>query len=928
MKNRLVFPLFSLLLVSLLFSLNAFSQNTQDTVVRVAPHALNQDSDPRIVDIVIENGQNVAGYQVKLQFDSYFMKYAEIDHGDYLPKAVFSGEPQIIDIDPNDPKNTLKVILFAATSIAGAGNGNGVLATLKFNRENSGASDLTLLDETLLSNRAGEPSFPRLEDSRTHLNGVADLTVESVQAKSQNTTAREQYHYNKGEEFELHVTVRNIGNWKSASPQLQLYGPTGIVAEKGEPLEPSVNIEQLEPNRAVDISLPVAALEAAGVYYYTVCIEGYEGWNRAGKNVKDNNCYTLEITAEEGPPDLIVESVEAYSIIYGPTASGPANRGPVISEVFPRQEFEFSATVKNRGLEESAMTLLRYYRFTDEDISTASKDDELLEAILIHPLSADSTFTKSISVPAPKTPGIYYYGACVDGVEGELETGNNCSGTVEIKVEGPDVGIGLEITDGLITYVALGKDVTYFVLNPQVARGKDKERYYNEQTTITLNIPGTKSYNREKPLTDLLDELPKEYPYFMFPLETPRERQEEIEDATNAAKGEVIKDTIGFIVDATSFALEFIPGVGEAKEGWKFAVRAWNLTRSISSLISSAGGTIRDWAELSPQEKELVNSFLALFEPPKVTMYGNVVEDDISRFLLMIPKRLESIEITEKHSYKPDPSSTKIYYYENEQMRIEFFGFTTDGTKQIDLIPKKTPDKRVTVEINIINPTLYHHLLQAYLIHLSSQRLSDEELKILKNIVEKFEEFKHKGINELLELEILNCVDLENLDCGNLNIENKYVLDLKNSTGAAPRARPISLADYPPFQQLSPEIQEYLLQYFEGHANPETINTETWQMPKETILLPNYPNPFNPETWIPYQLANPADVALTIYDIQGRIVRDLDLGHQRAGVYQSRARAAHWDGRNAHGEPVASGLYFYTLKAGDFTATRKMLIRK
>ncbi|MDE0399559.1 MAG: dockerin type I domain-containing protein [Candidatus Poribacteria bacterium] len=98
--------------------------------------------------------------------------------------------------------------------------------------------------------------------------------------------------------------------------------------------------------------------------------------------------------------------------------------------------------------------------------------------------------------------------------------------------------------------------------------------------------------------------------------------------------------------------------------------------------------------------------------------------------------------------------------------------------------------------------------------------------------------------------------------------------------------------------------------------------------PKETALLRNYPNPFNPETWIPYQLATPADVTLTIYDIQGRVVRDLDLGHQRAGMYQSKSRAAYWDGRNAVGEPVASGVYFYTLTAGDFSATRKLLIRK
>ena len=96
--------------------------------------------------------------------------------------------------------------------------------------------------------------------------------------------------------------------------------------------------------------------------------------------------------------------------------------------------------------------------------------------------------------------------------------------------------------------------------------------------------------------------------------------------------------------------------------------------------------------------------------------------------------------------------------------------------------------------------------------------------------------------------------------------------------------------------------------------------------PKETALLPNYPNPFNPETWIPYQLATPADVALTIYDIQGRVVRDLDLGHQRAGMYHTRSRAAYWDGKNAQGESVASGIYFYTLTAGEFTATRKMLI--
>ena len=99
-------------------------------------------------------------------------------------------------------------------------------------------------------------------------------------------------------------------------------------------------------------------------------------------------------------------------------------------------------------------------------------------------------------------------------------------------------------------------------------------------------------------------------------------------------------------------------------------------------------------------------------------------------------------------------------------------------------------------------------------------------------------------------------------------------------------------------------------------------------IPKETVLLHNYPNPFNPETWIPYQLAQSVEVTLTIYDMNGEMIRRLALGHQAAGMYRSRSRAIYWDGRNQLGESVASGLYFYTLTADDFTATRRMLILK
>lgn len=98
--------------------------------------------------------------------------------------------------------------------------------------------------------------------------------------------------------------------------------------------------------------------------------------------------------------------------------------------------------------------------------------------------------------------------------------------------------------------------------------------------------------------------------------------------------------------------------------------------------------------------------------------------------------------------------------------------------------------------------------------------------------------------------------------------------------------------------------------------------------PKATALLPNYPNPFNPETWIPYQLAEAAEVTLRLYTANGTLIRTLALGHQPIGMYHDRHHAAYWDGRNEFGEPVASGVYFYSLTAGNFTATRKMLVRK
>ena len=102
----------------------------------------------------------------------------------------------------------------------------------------------------------------------------------------------------------------------------------------------------------------------------------------------------------------------------------------------------------------------------------------------------------------------------------------------------------------------------------------------------------------------------------------------------------------------------------------------------------------------------------------------------------------------------------------------------------------------------------------------------------------------------------------------------------------------------------------------------------TGEIPSTSMLLPNYPNPFNPETWIPYQLANSSNVAIIIYNVLGRPVRHLEIGFRHAGRYVEHSQAAHWDGRNDAGELVTSGVYFYSLGTEEFSAMRKMVIGK
>ena len=136
-----------------------------------------------------------------------------------------------------------------------------------------------------------------------------------------------------------------------------------------------------------------------------------------------------------------------------------------------------------------------------------------------------------------------------------------------------------------------------------------------------------------------------------------------------------------------------------------------------------------------------------------------------------------------------------------------------------------------------------------------------------------------------------------------------------------PEPRMITLDEPRPIERLPIENNEQ-------SVNPLSKQSVTWGKLRRSALLQNYPNPFNPETWIPYELAVAADINLEIYTMTGQLVRRLELGRQTAGRYLKPYQAAYWDGKSETGVPVSNGIYFYTIRAGDFVSTRRMVVVK
>ena len=229
----------------------------------------------------------------------------------------------------------------------------------------------------------------------------ADLVVESVSV-SDDTLSPEQ-------SFTLSATVRNQGTGPSAATTLRYYRSSNRTISTRDTQVGIDAVGALGASRTGAESIRLTASSSEGTFYYGACVDGVGG-ESAG-----NNCSAgIRVTVEAGGPDLIVES---------PSVSQ--------SSLTPEQSFTLSATVRNQGAARSGSTTLRYYRSTD---ATVTASDTQVGTDLVSSLSASRTSAEWISLRAPSSPGTYYYGACVESVSDESDTGNNCSAAVAVTV--------------------------------------------------------------------------------------------------------------------------------------------------------------------------------------------------------------------------------------------------------------------------------------------------------------------------------------------------------------------------------------------------------------------------------------------------------------------------------------------------------------
>ena len=651
------------------------------------------------------------------------------------------------------------------------------------------------------------------------------------------------------------------------------------------------------------------------------------------------------------------------SVPVGPT-SDLVVEAPMVSDdyVLPGGSFTFSATVRNQGDAAAPATTLRVYNSTDSTITT---DDIELSKADVPPLQPDETIEINFSLTAPTPLGEYHGGACVDTVDNENNSGNNCSPSVTITVTDTPPVYMYWIDSGTDTIQRANLDgsnvrdiVTTGLRTPtNIALNMNaRQVYWVDSSTDTIQRANLDGSNIEDVITTGL-RTPTS-----IAVDTFSDSLYWIDSGTDTIQranldGSNIEDVITTgLRTPTSIAVDaYDPELGKmywTDSGTDKIQRANFNGSNIEDLVTTGLRTPTGIAlDLAAGKMYWIDSGTDKIQ--RANLDGSKIEDLVTTGL----RTPTGIAV--------DPEAGKMYWIDSGTDKIQRANL--DGSKIEDLVTTglRTPtgialsipqmvsptppppgpgpgpgpgpapgsvdvngDGQVTV-IDLAIVALFYGMQVPGGASLPAD-VNDDGVVDLSDLVAVAEAIDAAGNGGVFSADAVAAVleaVAEQADAvegiaeapAHFSTSQHALLSgvaYRNVAAAFEAAKHLTTDDIR-LGKWMPMLKELL-----------HLLTEMREIPDTTALLPNYPNPFNPETWIPYHLSKGTEVIVTIHDAQGVVVRTLTLGHQAAGVYESREHAAYWDGKNASGESVASGVYFYTLTAGEFTATRKLLIIK
>ena len=676
----------------------------------------------------------------------------------------------------------------------------------------------------------------------------ADVMIFDAPQLSKNTLK-------SGETFQINTRVWNRGRIASPQTTLRYYRSEDETlslddTEVASDTVPPLSGRGAHPSRRrADLSKTLTAPETSGTHYYIVCVDATPGDTDTVNNCSQPIPITVEAqaptsipptTKRDTPqiqgPDLVIRSarVESPTVMIG---------GGV----------RLYITLTNQGTNAAPATTIRYYRSLDATISAA---DTELQAVNVGQIGAGKSTTTWALLLSPTVSGVYYYGACVDGVASESDTSNNCSFAIRVIAEAQGAGQKLLLPIGTIPAQHLkvgGSPVVLDVSSSFVGQAERWTASFRGTGAVAVRVSGPEMT--------------------LVPI----------------SKG-------WWIVTI------------EARSRHLVAKQTFPVSVSDPDTPEPEGDTLLD---LSPEISIPDANLRAVVR----TALGLKADDTLTQQKMHRLARLSA----------PTHGITNLAGLEHA-IRLTELDMPENQIADITPLRNLTTLTRIVLNNNsITNITSLTWLTRVTHLNLSENRIRTiDSLANLIGLVElNLQKNQIGNIQSLIGLTRLTKLSLSKNQISDVPpLETLTALTLLELSG-----NPIE--DFAPLRRLKEKNTAVAIDI---DITEDTQNVQAApaapRIPVETALFPNYPNPFNPETWIPYQLAEATDVTLTIYDVRGRKVRRLALGHRPTGVYRSRGRAAHWDGRNQIGEKVATGLYFYTLTAGEFNATGKMLIQK